>query len=200
MNPDSFEYYKYILCYVDNVMYISHNLQKPMKRIQENFKLKDNKIEPPDVYLGATLFKIKCDSGKYCCTIYPEQYVKAAVTSVEEVLARSGKRLLSKCVTLLLRNFSPWLEDSPELMEDGVQQYQELIGQLRWVVDIGRLEILLETSLLSRYLDKPRVGHFKQAFHIFEYLKVHPKMNLGFDPAHPAIDENRFQQCDWAEF
>ena len=64
-----------------------------MKRIQEDFKLNDKKIEPTDVYLGATLSNMKLDSGKYCWTTSPEQYVKAAVTDVEEDLARSGKRL-----------------------------------------------------------------------------------------------------------
>ena len=31
-------------------------------------------------------------------------------------------------------------------------------------------------------------------------LKSHPKRKLGFDPAHPAINENRFKDCDWAYF
>ena len=83
---------------------------------------------------------------------------------------------------------------------DRVQKYQELIVQLRWTIEIGRLYILLETSLLLSYLDMPRVGHLKQAFHIFGYLKAHPKRKLGFNPAHPAINENRFQKCDWTEF
>ena len=85
-------------------------------------------------------------------------------------------------------------------MSDGVQQYQELVGQLRLDLEIRHLDILLETSLLLSYLDMPRVGHLKQAFHIFGYLKAHPKRKLGFDPAHPAINENRFQKCDWTEF
>ena len=46
----------------------------------------------------------------------------------------------------------------------------------------------------------PWVGHLEQAFHIFGYLKAHPKRELFFDPAHPDINENRFQQCDWTEF
>ena len=46
----------------------------------------------------------------------------------------------------------------------------------------------------------PRVRHLEQAFHIFGYLKAHLKKKLGFDPAHPAINENRFQKCDWTEF
>ena len=94
-----------------------------MEGVYEDFNLKDNKIEPPDVYLGATLAKMKLDSGKYCWTMSPEQYVKAAITNVEEDLARSGKRFLSKFVTPLLSNYAPWLEDSPELMVDGVQRY-----------------------------------------------------------------------------
>ena len=44
LNPDGFEYYKYILCYVEDVLCISHNLQKSMKRIQEDFNLKYDKI------------------------------------------------------------------------------------------------------------------------------------------------------------
>ena len=93
VNTDGFKYYKYILCYVDNVLCISHNPRKSMKRIQEDFKLKGKNIEFIDVYLGASLAKMKLESGKYCCTMSPGQYVNAAVTNMEEDLARSGKRL-----------------------------------------------------------------------------------------------------------
>ena len=117
--------------------------------------------------------------------------MKAAVTNVEEEFTRSGNRLPLKCVTPLSSNYAPWLEDLTELMVDGMQQYQELIGQLRWTVEIGRLEILLETSLLSSYLAMPRVGHLEQAYHIFGYLKANPKRKLVFDPEHTAINEDR---------
>jgi hypothetical protein len=46
----------------------------------------------------------------------------------------------------------------------------------------------------------PRAGHLEQAFHIFGYLKTHPKRKIGLDPSHPEINENRFQKCDWEEF
>ena len=58
VKPDYYEYYEYILCYVDDVLCISHNLRKLMKRIQEDFNIKDNKIEPTDVYLRATVPKM----------------------------------------------------------------------------------------------------------------------------------------------
>ena len=75
------------------------------------------------------------------------------------------------------------------MMADDLQQYHKLSGQLKWAVDIGCLDILVETSLLSIYLAMPRFGHLEQAFHIFRYLKAHPKRKLGFDPAHPSINE-----------
>ena len=55
-------------------------------------------------------------------------------------------------------------------------------------------------SFLSSYFVVSLIGEIKQALHIFGYLKSHPKRKLGFDPAHTAINENYFQDCDWAEF
>ena len=83
MKPEGFEYYEYIFCYVDNVLCISRHPQKSMKKIQKAFNIKDDKKEPPDIYLGVTLSKMKLDNGKYCWTMLPEQYLKAAVTNVE---------------------------------------------------------------------------------------------------------------------
>ena len=53
---------------------------------------------------------------------------------------------------------------------------------------------------MSSYLYISRIGHLYQALHIFGYLKSHPNIKLGFDPAHHAINENYFQDFDWEEF
>ena len=54
VKEDGFEYYEYILCYVDNILAISHKAKDALKAVQARFKLKDDKIESPDMYLGAT--------------------------------------------------------------------------------------------------------------------------------------------------
>jgi hypothetical protein len=199
VRPNGTEYYEYVLCYVDDVLCISADPMKTMRGIQADFKLKDDKIAEPDVYLGATLTKMEIN-GKMCWAMSPEQYVKSAVKNVEETLAKRGRRLTGKCVTPFSCNYEPWMETSPELKADGLQYFQELIGVLRWAVEIGRVDILLEVSLLSSYLASPREGHLEQALHIFGYLKEHPKRKLAFDPSHPEIDERRFRKCDWTEF
>jgi hypothetical protein len=58
VKPDGFEYYELVLCYVDDVLCMSHDAMKTMKGIQRSFKLKDDKIEEPDTYLGAGLSKM----------------------------------------------------------------------------------------------------------------------------------------------
>jgi hypothetical protein len=126
------------------------------------------------VYLGATLAKMLLDNGKTCLTMLPKQYVMAAVHNIEEDLARKGKRLPVKGVIPFLSNYAPWLETTVELKADGIQRYQELNDHLCWAVEIGRVDIPLEVSLLSSYLVMPRLGHLEQAFHIFGYLKADP--------------------------
>jgi hypothetical protein len=67
-------------------------------------------------------------------------------------------------------------------------------------VELGRVDILLETSLMSSHLVMPRLGHLEQVFHMFGYLKEHPKRKIAFDPTHPEIDERMFKEYDWFDF
>ena len=69
-----------------------------------------------------------------------------------------------------------------------------------WALEILRVDILLEISFLSSYLAMTSIGNLDQSLHIFGYLKSYPKRKLGFDPAYPDINENHFQDCDWAKF
>ena len=74
--------------------------------------------------------------------------------------------------------FSLKLVVTEELGEDDVTFFQELIGILRWTTEIGRVDILLEVSLLSQYQASPREGHLEQLLYIFAYLRKHPKVML----------------------
>ena len=69
-------------------------------------------------------------------------------------------------------------------------------------MEIGRIDIYLETSLLSQYQVNPRFGHLEAAYHIFAYLKKHPDMGkLAYDSRTPDIDESIFyRNADWKEF
>ena len=53
-----------------------------------------------------------------------------------------------------------------------------MIGVLRWIVELGRINIQHEVSLLSQYLVQPREGHLSQTCNIFRYLKG--RYNKGY--------------------
>ena len=168
--------------------------------LQRTFKLKGDKMEKPETYLGAQLDTMIIDGVK-CWTMSAENYVKSAADNVETTLAKRGNGLPSKCHTPFSSNFKPELDMMAELKVNRVQYYQELIGILRWAAEIGGVDILLQTSLMSSYLALPRIGHPEQLYHsMFGYLKIYPKHKLVFDPTHPKIDERRFVKHDWTDF
>jgi hypothetical protein len=168
---DGESYYEYVL--------MSQDALAILQDIQGTFKFKNGKIEPPEFYLGAKLQK-KEINGYNCWTITSQDYVKAAVNNVEEVIKQNGRRLLTSHIedTPMNITYAPELDITEELNEDDTTYFQELIGVLRWATEIGRVDILLEVSLLSQYLANPREGHLKQALHIFAFLKKHPKLTL----------------------
>ena len=200
IKSNGFRYWELILCYVDDLLCIHEDPTIALNQIQEDFKFKDGKIEEPDTYLGGDLSKIANTDGKLCWSMSADKYCMALVKNVEAVLKRKGIRLPSKCVTPLRSGYKPELDCTGELKADGLQWYQEMIGCLRWAVELGRLDILLETSLMSQHLALPRESHLEQVLHIIGYLKAHPKFRLLFDSAKPRVNERWFQQYDWFDF
>ena len=156
IKEDGFEYYEYVLCYVDDIL-ASHKARDVLKAIQTIFKLKDDRIEPPDMYLGATLSNMDDDGIQGWC-MSSDKYVRAAVENVEQELARANQRLPSKCRTPMTVGYRPERYVSAELTTEGIQRYQELIGVLRWAAELGRVDILLETAMLLTYMALPRKG------------------------------------------
>ena len=200
VKPCGFKYYEYVLTYVDDCLAISHNPKATMEGIQSKFKLKNDKFAEPTDYLGATLAKLTTSNGTECWTQSSDKYVMASIQSVETTLSEKGNKLPTKCVTPFSSGYRPESDTSAELGAEGHRYYQELIGMLRWAVEIGRLDILLEVSMLSHHLALPREGHLEQVMHIFGYLKMHPKRKIAFDPDHPVVDERRFKEYDWEDF
>ncbi len=89
VKADAFEYYKLVLCYLDDILSISDNPKATLTDLTTVFKLKGDKIEPPDIYLGAQLDKMFIGDAE-CWTMSAEKYVTASVKNVEESLAKGG--------------------------------------------------------------------------------------------------------------
>jgi hypothetical protein len=175
-----------------------------MDYLASKYTLKKGSVQEPDLYLGAQISKWNIagsdDPTKTRWAMSSSLYVKRAIDDVETELAKIDKRLPTKCTAPMSGGYRPECDQSAELEAERTSYYQGLIGILRWMCELGRIDLLVPVSMLSRYLMGPRVGHLEQAFHIFGYLKAHPRSTVVFDDTEPSFDERRFRKCDWAEF
>ena len=175
IKSDGNTYYEYILLYVDDALMVSESAESILcNELRRYFHLKEESIGPSTVYLGSRVRKVQLENGVWAWSFSSSQYVQSAVKNVEEYVGKSENshlKILSKAETPLMTSYRSELDVSPELTPRDSAYYQSLIGILRWIVELGRIDIGLEVSMMSSHLVMPRKGHLDQVLHIFAYLR-----------------------------
>ena len=199
VTPNGEQYWEYVLLYTDDVLVISHNKGEHVLRneINEYFKLKEDSIGPPDIYFGGQVRKVELENNNFAWAFGCSKYVQQAVKNVEKQLSDKDLKLPPGGNTPITSGYRPEVDVTPELRPTEAAHYQSLIGILRWMVELGRIDIACEVSMLSSHLAMPRSGHLYQVYHIFTYLKKHHNTELVFDPTVPDIKRSDFQRRDW---
>ena len=159
--------------------------------------MKRDSIAPPNIYLGNKVSKVTLENGVKCWSFSSAQYVHAAINNVERHLVKSNQSLPKKAPAPFEPNYRPKIDISAELSQPDANYFQSLIGILRWIVELGRIDIAVEVSMMSSMMAIPRVGHLQQLYHIFAYLKQRYNSEMVFDPTIPVFDESQFQKQDW---
>jgi hypothetical protein len=198
------EHYEYILLYTDDALVISQHAENVLRNdLGRYFELKEESIGPPKIYLGGGVRKVELDNGVKCWAFSSSQYVRAAVTYVTSYTSTKLEarwQIPTRAETPLQTTYRPELDVSPELQPTEAAYYQSVIGILRcWIVELGRIDICQEVSMMSSHLALPREGHLSQVLQIFSYLrKYHNTAEMVFDPSDPVIDEATFEpRKDW---
>ena len=96
-----------VLCYVDDVLTVLATPMKTVEGTKSVFKLKGDKAEVPDMYLGASIKKVETADGTEFWIMYAEKYIKAAVDNFKIKLAKSNCRLTFCCDTPMATNYHP---------------------------------------------------------------------------------------------
>jgi len=203
--PDGFKYYEMLFVYVDDVLAMSHRAREVIDSIGEIYKVKPGSDKSPDIYLGANIEQIQTPDGRMIWSMSSRDYVKNAVEVCENLLKEDGegKTLRKDARGPLPTGYRPELDVTRELGPELVSRYLQLIGILRWAIELGRLDIFYEVAILSQHQANPREGHLEAAYHVFAYLKKYGTRlgKLGFDPKDPNVDESIFKSnLDWTDF
>ena len=199
MKEDDTDYYQYVLLYTDDILAI---MEKPENFIREElsnkFVVKPNSIGKPTQYLGNKVSYVQLENGRYAWSFSSSQYVQSAVKNVEEHLSRQGRSLPLKVRSCWTSDYRPETDVSPELSSTDAAYYQSLVGVLRWITELGRIDITMETSAMASMMAMPRQGHLEQLYHMFAYLKLKHNSSMVFDPTEPDIDDAQFIREDWS--
>ena len=165
---------------------ISDNAESILRNeIGRYFELKEASIGPPKMYLGAGIRKVKLDNGMEAWAASSSQYVQAAVKNVEEYIEKSHHK--------------QWKIPNRSMIDSMMHQTMitprrhpvqgDLLIAWGWIVELGRVDICLEVSMMSSHLALPRKGHMEQVMQIFGYLRKYHNAELVFDPSDVLIDE-----------
>lgn len=138
--------------YVDDILVIAHKPEDVMRILAKTFQLKDGYASPTR-YLGATIkrWRLPGDEEATHWGHSAEEYIKQAIINVEMELTREGKSLQGRFSTPMSPGYRPELDYTPFLNDAAATYYMELIGILRWAVDFGCIDIMVNVSMLSSY-------------------------------------------------
>ena len=64
-------------------------------------------------------------------------------------------------------------------------------------MELGRIDIYLEVSMMSSHLALLREGYLDQVFQIFAYLKKYHNAELVYNLSDLVVNEHEFEQRDW---
>ena len=196
---DGHKYYAYVLLYVDDVLAISHDSTSLLKELDYYFPMKPGSIGDPDMYLGAKLRQMTLPNGVKCWCKSSSKYVQEAVANVEAYLETEydGLKLTKRAANPFPLDYDPVMDTTETLDDKGRNFYQSQTGVLRWMVELGRVDIMTEVSLLASQTASPREGHLTAIFHLFAYLKRKHNARMAFDPTYPDVDMRAFkEECD----
>ena len=151
---------------------------------------------------------VELETGVKAWAFSSSKHVQQAANNVDTELRKrfkgsdefgdAGGLNLKKIPSAPLRtDYCPELDVSPELNPNDAAYYQSLIGILRWIVELGRVDMTTEVSVMSSCLALPREGHLRQLFHIFQYLSKHHNTEMVFDPSLPETNQADFPERDW---
>ena len=181
--------YEYIAVYVDDLAIAAKDPQAFCNELKKKYNLKLKGVGPLEYHLGCT-YK-KDPDGTLAAD--PRRYVNKILESYERMFNEKPR----KSRPPLEGGDHPELDTSELCDEHQTKQFQTLIGQLQWLISLGRFDIAVHVMSLSRIRAQPRKGHLDRAKRIVGYLLFLPDGAIRFRIGEPDFSSLKDQEYDW---
>ncbi|CAJ1937367.1 unnamed protein product [Cylindrotheca closterium] len=183
-------------------MAVSEKPRAILEKLGTHYMLKPDSIAEPTTFLGATISKRFVDpsDSRKCWSIGSTNYLLEALRVVKSQISHQKYNLnLKRNVSAALPSgYKPELDNTDFVDAETHTLYMQLIGILRWLVELGRMDVCAEVSMMSLYNAMPCVGHFHAVLHLFGYLETHQSREIVMDSAYVAL--TAIPKSEWHEF
>ena len=89
---------------------------------------------------------MKLPNGVEAWAFSSSQYVQAAIKNVEGYLDQNGINLKKNVKALFTSDYRPEIDRSKEFDDNDATDFQFLIGILRWIVELGCIDMEVEVQ------------------------------------------------------
>ena len=155
--------YENVATYVDYLCIAAQNPGKIIQALKEVYKLNIQGDGPLSHHLGADYTRDK-DKTLLC---QPKKYIDRLVNSYHSMFKQDPPKDMG---TPLNKNDHRELDDTELLTSESIQHYLTMVGQLQWLVTLGRFDIHAQVTTMSRFRSAPRKGHLERLQRIYGYV------------------------------
>ena len=143
------KYHSYILVYGDDVLIIDEDPKRYMDLLQSSYTVNPASICEPYPYLGADIKKVLYEDSSIAYTISSDNYIANAIKTIKMRLAEHQLRFnpklsdssISAPQPFFSLSYQPELDTSQLCNDNELAIYQNIIGILRWSIELGRIDI-----------------------------------------------------------
>ena len=100
--------------------------------------------------------------------------------------------------TPLDKNDHPELDDTELLTGESIQHYLTMVGQLQWLVTLGRFDIHTQVTTMSRFRSGPRKGHLVRLQRINGYVLKTKHYSTRYRAEEPDYSCLPNMKYDWS--
>ena len=182
--------YECITVYVDDICIAAESPSAIIQIFKSKYHLKVKGDGKLTYHLGADYFEDP--DGTFVSQ--PKKYI--------DKLADTYKRLFNDdppkgYKTPLDKNDHPELDTSEILEGDMAAKYLTMVGQLQWLVTLGRFDIHAQVATMSRFRAAPRQGHMDRLKRIYSYVIRTKDYAIRFRTEKPDYSFLPDQDFDW---
>ena len=183
--------YEYIAVYVDVLRIAAQDPKEIINILKSQYNLKVKGDGPLTYHLGADYFQ----DPDGTLVSQPKKYIE----KLKETYVRLFNTEPSKGLkTPLEKNDHPELDTSEILDGPEVNHYLTMVGQLQWLITLGRFDIQAQVITMSRFRAQPRQGHLERLKRIYAYVIRTKDYATRFRTIEPDYSYLPDQNFDWA--